>query len=168
MLLSSLTTAMFATSDVVKTRDGAVRGVVTHNYRSFRGIPFARPPLGALRFAPPQPVQTWTGELDATAYQHNCFQGPTDPKYLPRSTISEDCLYLNVWTPPHANATSSLPVLFFVHGGGFRGGGSNDSVFNGTFDAARHDVIMVTTNCTRDRPLNRVHPLPGWSSASTR
>jgi para-nitrobenzyl esterase len=156
LLLSSLT-AVLASPDVVQTRDGAVRGIVTPQYRSFRGIPFAQPPLGALRFAPPQPVRSWTGELNATAYRHSCMQ-MTDPVYRPRATVSEDCLYLNVWTPSYANATSSLPVLFFVHGGGFTGGGTNDSISNGTFVAARHDAIVITTACTRNCvPPTRTH-----------
>ena len=110
----------------VKIADGAVRGVATSQYRSFRGLPYAAPPLGKLRWTPPQPPAPWGGVLDATQYKHNCIQKEQfDPKQ-PRDTLSEDCLYLNVFTPANATAGSKLPVLFWVHGGGYQGGEGND------------------------------------------
>lgn len=131
---------------LVLTREGFVRGVANQRYRSFRGIPFAAPPVGALRWAPPAPVVPWAGVLDATEYKHNCMQPPGFDPPLPPPTLSEDCLYLNVWTPPHANSSSSLPVLFWVHGGSYHQGGANESRLNGSWDAALYDTILVTTN----------------------
>lgn len=146
-MLASYLVAALAASDVVQTKDGPVRGTVTNRYRSFRGLPFAAPPLGKLRFAPPAPVEPWSVSeaRDATEYKHNCIQGTFDPAQ-PRDTLSEDCLYLNVWTPPNATASSRLPVFFWVHGGGYTGGGSNESRLNGTWNAAKHEVVMVVTN----------------------
>ena len=132
---------------VVVTRHGAVRGIANQAYRSFRGIPYAAPPLGRLRWAPPAPVEPWAGVLNATQYRHNCLQ-PNGEEAVPqpRETLSEDCLYLNVFTPPSAHASSSLPVLLYIHGGGYQGGGSNESRLNGSWNAARFDALVVTTN----------------------
>ena len=131
----------------VKIADGAVRGVATSQYRSFRGLPYAAPPLGKLRWTPPQPPAPWGGVLDATQYKHNCIQKEQfDPKQ-PRDTLSEDCLYLNVFTPANATAGSKLPVLFWVHGGGYQGGGGNESRLNGIYDAMLiQDMVVVVPN----------------------
>jgi para-nitrobenzyl esterase len=121
-----LATAVLATADrsTVIIPDGAIAGVRTEHYRSFHGIPFAKKPLRTLRFAPPEKNAPWKPDtLQATKYRHNCLQiGGFDPAQ-PRDTVDEDCLYLNVFTPPNANATSKMPVLFWLHGGGFMGGG---------------------------------------------
>jgi para-nitrobenzyl esterase len=144
VLLAAISTAL--SSDVVHTEDGALRGVVTSRYRSFQGVPYAAPPLGRLRWAPPDPVVPWKGIRDARAYQHNCLQSSDFDPAQPRDTLSEDCLYLNVFTPPNASATSRLPVFFYVHGGSYQNGGSNESRLNGTWNAAQRDVVVVTIN----------------------
>ncbi|KAL1520400.1 hypothetical protein AB1Y20_021986 [Prymnesium parvum] len=131
---------------LVWTDTGWVRGLATPRYRSFRGLPFAAPPLGRLRWSPPAPVVPWPGVRNATAYRHNCLQPPGFDPDQPRHTLSEDCLYLNVWTPPDASRASSLPVFFWVHGGGFQHGGANESRLNGTWLAARYGAVVVTTN----------------------
>jgi para-nitrobenzyl esterase len=149
MLLVLMAVLSHSDRSLVHTSNGPVRGLLSSTYRSFRGIPFAAPPLGKLRWAPPAPPSAWgPATLDATSYKHNCMQNSSahsfDPNQ-PRSTISEDCLYANVFTP--ANATTKLPVLFWVHGGGFRGGGSNESRLNGIFDAAlAGDLVLVVAN----------------------
>ena len=120
--------------------------MVNSRYRSFRGIPYAAPPLGHLRWRPPAPVTPWQEELDATSYRHNCLQGPDFDPAQPRATLSEDCLYLNLWTPPNANSSSQLPVMVWMHGGGYQGGGANESRLNGTWDASLYNMIVVTTN----------------------
>ncbi|XP_035434296.2 juvenile hormone esterase isoform X3 [Spodoptera frugiperda] len=130
---------------LVKTVQGELKGVVCHDtvsYVTFKGIPYAKPPLGELRFKAPEPPEPWEGVRDAS--QH----GPVCPQYNERMNRveagSEDCLYLNVYTktltPP-----SPLPVMVWIHGGGFYTG-SGDSDFYGPEFFMEHDVILVTIN----------------------
>jgi para-nitrobenzyl esterase len=96
----------------VTVADGAVRGTVSADHREFLGIPFAAPPTGDLRFRPPQPAAKWSGVRDATKEGNVC------PQSTPVGTVSEDCLVLNVYTPPAA-ASKNLPVMVWLHGGGY-------------------------------------------------
>jgi para-nitrobenzyl esterase len=109
--------------------------------RVFKGIPFAAPPTGDLRWRPPQPVKPWTGVTSATKFGPGCIGrsfGPPAPEGM-----SEDCLYLNVWTP--ALSPGPFPVLVWIHGGGFQGGsGSHPSCHGEEF--AKHGVVVVTFN----------------------
>ena len=102
---------------VVQTTDGAVQGVVVGTEAEWRGIPYAAPPLGALRWRPPQPVTPWSGVRDATQFTPPCIQ--TD--FNGGTLGSEDCLYLNVFAPPSATAGSGLPVMVHLHPGGNAG-----------------------------------------------
>ena len=147
VLFLAVSSSVVADPATVTFADGIVRGVATSQYRSFRGVPYAAPPLGKLRWAPPQPPAPWGGVLDATQYKHNCIQKEDfDPKQ-PRSTLSEDCLYLNVFTPANATAGSELPVMFWVHGGGYQGGGGNESRLNGIYDVVlTQDMVVVVPN----------------------
>jgi para-nitrobenzyl esterase len=105
----------------------------------FLGIPYAAPPVGALRWRPPQPAAPWTGIRDATAFAPHCSQPPSG---FGVASTSENCLYLNVYTPAGAR-TRDLPVMVWIHGGAFIAGESND--YNP--DAlVRHGVIVVTIN----------------------
>ncbi|XP_004704943.1 carboxylesterase 5A [Echinops telfairi] len=117
----------------------------------FLGIPFAAPPLGSLRFAAPQPALPWRGFREATSYPNLCLQ---DTQWLitnqlllkvqyPHLTVSEDCLYLNIYTPAHALPGSHLPVMVWFPGGGFETGSA--SIFDGSALAAYEDVLIVTT-----------------------
>ncbi|XP_057609508.1 carboxylesterase 5A isoform X2 [Chionomys nivalis] len=116
----------------------------------FLGIPFAAPPLGALRFSSPQPAIPWVDFREATSYPSLCFQNPewlaTYQKVLqvhyPKFEVSEDCLYLNIHAPAHANYDSSLPVMVWIPGGGFETGSA--SIFDGSALAAYEDVLVVT------------------------
>jgi len=84
----------------------------------FKGIPFAAPPLGAGRFAPPRPPTNWSGVLDTTDYKHNCMQGSINMGWpQPFSIQSEDCLYLNVFAPA-VKPVKPVPVIFWIFGGG--------------------------------------------------
>ena len=112
-------TALGSLGPVVDTAYGRVQGVMDRRgVVAHRGIPFAAPPLGPRRFAPPLPPSPWGGTLRASSFRHNCMQGTMDMGWpQPLSTQSEDCLYLNVYTTADAIASNrSLPVLFWIFG----------------------------------------------------
>ncbi|HET9854609.1 MAG TPA: carboxylesterase family protein, partial [Methylomirabilota bacterium] len=105
---------------LVETRRGPVRGVIEGDLAVFRGLPFARPPVGPLRFGPPEPPAPWSAVLDAarfgpSAAQNGALVGPL--MSLGISRTGEDCLYLNVWTRA-ASARERLPVMVWIYGGG--------------------------------------------------
>jgi para-nitrobenzyl esterase len=131
---------------VVQVRAGAVRGKAESGVRAFLGIPYAASPLGAHRMQPPQPVQPWHGERDATAYGPTVPKGDYPPQYarlFPEVVIpGEECLNLNVWTP---DTTASLPVLVWIHGGSFMNGSGSVGAYNGAA-FARDGVVCVTIN----------------------
>jgi carboxylesterase type B len=108
---------------------------------SYRGIPYAQPPVGDLRWAAPQPLPPWTGTREATAFGPVCPQeGASDE--------SEDCLFLNIWTPQAAVARNErLPVMVFIHGGAFLYGAGFLPAHDGAWLAASGDVVVVTLNC---------------------
>jgi para-nitrobenzyl esterase len=120
---------------LVKTPLGALRGEVTNGVRVFKGVPFAVPPTGALRFRTAGKMTPWTGERDATKFAPVAMQSGEK-----NFAQSEDCLFLNVWTPPAANG---LPVFVWIHGGGLMGGDAISPVFDGS-GFAREGVIIVT------------------------
>src|SRR5262249_43692508 len=120
-----------------------VSGTVTNGIASFKGIPFAAPPVGALRWKAPQPVQAWAGVKQASAYGPSCVQ---DKMFLTvfgaPAAMSEDCLYLNVWTPAKASS-EKLPVMVWIHGGGFICGMTSIAPFDGTH-LAEKGVVLVS------------------------
>jgi para-nitrobenzyl esterase len=132
----------------VSTPAGGLIAIESETGLAFLGIPYARPPLGPLRFRPPEPAPRWAGYRDATTYGPSAPQDPDEPgvPYLPLDVgpTSEDCLYLNVWTP--AADERARPVLFWVHGGAFRAGAGSEPFYDGAFLAAEQDVVVVTTN----------------------
>ena len=132
---------------VVRLHGGAVRGKVESGVYAFLGIPYAAPPFGENRMRPPQPVQPWTGERDATAFGPTVPKGDYPPQYtrLFREVVigGEDCLNLNVWTPDHGAAR--LPVLVWIHGGSFMNGSGSVTEYDGTA-FARDGVVCVTIN----------------------
>jgi para-nitrobenzyl esterase len=136
---------------VVQLGDGAVRGTAGNGVAAFLGVPYAAPPFGPNRMRPPQPVTSWSGERDATAYGPTVPKGDYPPQYqplFPEVVIAgEDCLNLNVWTPEAAitGQVSGLPVLVWIHGGSFmNGSGSVLEYDGGAF--ARDGVVCVTIN----------------------
>ncbi|MFB7719632.1 carboxylesterase/lipase family protein [Nocardia sp. NPDC056100] len=140
---------------VVDTAEGAVRGVADGNGRCFRGIPFAMPPVGELRFQPPQPVQRWADVRSAEQFPPAPAQGtgglagdggstfPTFPTAA-ITTTSEDCLYLNVWTP--APSSEPLPVVVWIFGGGLEAGSANPPYSDGSALSRLTGAIVVTIN----------------------
>jgi para-nitrobenzyl esterase len=109
----------------VHTAQGPVQGFVHNGVSTFLGIPYAAPPMGARRWQPPQPVATWTQTLHATKFANTCPQITELGVFAGPVSITEDCLYLNVFTPRNGNA-KKLPVLVWIHGGGLFDGESND------------------------------------------
>ncbi len=132
---------------LVETRRGPVRGAAEGGLAVFRGIPFARPPVGPLRFAPPQPPTPWTAVRDAVSFgpspaQNTAVAGPVLSLGIGRT--GEDCLYLNVWTP--GADRRRRPVLVWIHGGAFVLGAGSQTLYDGSTLARRGDVVVVTIN----------------------
>ena len=127
---------------VVVTANGAVRGMAAGATDEFLGIPYAAPPVGQLRWRPPQPAARWPGVRDDTKFAPHCAQ-PASPFGV--ASTSEDCLYLNVFAPPGARqgGQSRLPVMVWIHGGALIAGESDD--YNPA-DLVRRGVIVVTIN----------------------
>ncbi|MEV0623407.1 carboxylesterase family protein [Nonomuraea sp. NPDC050404] len=129
---------------VVQTRTGAIRGTVHEDHRLFQGIPYAAPPVGALRWGSPRPAAAWTGVRDATRPGQACAQ---DQDFIgDKPSMAEDCLFLNVTTPRHVKASDArpTPVMVWIHGGGFLGG--SGAIYGAERLAAKGDVIVVTFN----------------------
>jgi para-nitrobenzyl esterase len=125
---------------VVQTQTGALRGIVTPEHRLFDGIPYAAPPVGPLRWRPPAPAATWPGVRDATHTGPRCMQDTSDLE-MGRQT-SEDCLTLNVWTPPPSDQKRA--VMVWIHGGAFINGSSG--LYDSRWLATRGNVVVVTLN----------------------
>ena len=129
---------------VITTDSGKVEGKVDGGVASWKGIPFAAPPVGKLRWRAPQPVQPWFGLRQATSYAADCMQLPFPSDAAPLGTEpDEDCLYLNVWKP--ADAKGKLPVLVWIYGGGFVNGGSSPPTYSGS-ELAKQGVVVVSFN----------------------
>jgi para-nitrobenzyl esterase len=128
-------------SPVVRTGGGLVRGTDGAGVSTFLGLPYAAPPTGNLRWRAPQPAAAWTGVRDATTFGPSCPQAPSP--FAPPGQFSEDCLYLNVYTPAARSSFGGRPVLVWIHGGGLEQDGARD--YDGTKLAA-DGVVVVTIN----------------------
>jgi para-nitrobenzyl esterase len=132
----------------VKTEQGKIQGKTINNGKvnAFLGLPYAAPPVGDLRWKAPEPPAKWKGARDATKFGAHCAQGRVfDDMIFQDSGPSEDCLSLNVYSPADAKDQSKLPVMFWIHGGGYSGGGSSEPRHNGDFLPLK-GVVLVTVN----------------------
>ena len=129
----------------VRVQSGVLVGTVDGGVESFKGVPYAAPPVGTLRWTLPRPVAPWSGERAADEFGPSCMQSSTPHNVPPSSRaaqLSEDCLTLNVWTPQTAR---KAPVMVWIHGGGNENGSSADVYYDGT-TFARDGVVLVSLN----------------------
>lgn len=139
----------------VSIAQGMLTGVSNDHIESFKGIPYAAAPIGDLRWRPPQLPQTWSGIRHASRFGHDCTQMPVSWDDTPPTTQpSEDCLYLNVWRP---HTAARLPVLVWIHGGGFVNGASSAALYDGAH-FAKDGIIFVSINYRLGRFGFFAHP----------
>jgi len=147
-------TAKESTPLILNIEGGQVQGVAADlpGITVYRGIPYAAPPLNDLRWKEPQPVVPWDGVLVADKFGHPGYQAVhypggyfTEWGYGDEAPYSEDCLYLNVWTPAAGDTNAKLPVAYWIHGGGYREGWGSEPEFDGQEFAAK-GVVLVSIN----------------------
>lgn len=148
-VLSLVSLAHAQERPTVTTNAGPVVGRASGNVNAFLGLPYAAPPIGDLRFRPPQAPASWTAPRDASAFGNVCTQVILGLFAQPDQTAgdvrgSEDCLYLNVYTPRNASPARRLPVMVWIHGGSFTAGAG--STYDPSVIVEKHDVIAVTIN----------------------
>lgn len=145
-----------AVSDTVSVAGGLISGTRDGSIRIYKGIPFAAPPVGGLRWKAPQPVKPWTGVRQCDAFGPSPMQGspapfgPWSAEFLiPKEPISEDCLYLNVWTSAKSTREQRpqerLPVVVWIYGGGFNSGGTGCAIYDGKATAEK-GIVFVSVN----------------------
>jgi para-nitrobenzyl esterase len=137
---------VFAQMPQVKVEEGILEGItLSSGVESFRGIPFAKPPVGDLRWKEPQAAEHWSGIRKADHFGYSPMQKPIYGDMRFRSPgISEDCLYLNVWRPKNLGS-GKLPVLVYFYGGGFNAGDGSENRYDGE-SFAKEGLIVVTVN----------------------
>jgi para-nitrobenzyl esterase len=146
LALGAATTAASAAPFKARVETGVVVGEAEAGVEAFKGIPYAQPPVGPLRWRPPQPARPWSGERPAADFGHSCIQTSSSPNVSADSAAavaSEDCLTLNVWAPAHP--AGKAPVMVWIHGGGNTNGSSADSYYDGSA-FARDGVVLVSIN----------------------
>lgn len=159
--IATVALALFACGEAtaqteVSIQSGAIDGMVEGEVISWKGIPFAAPPVGDLRWRAPQPAVQWEGVRQTTIYGHDCMQLPFPSDAAPLgNTPAEDCLYLNVWKP--APADGPLPVIFWIYGGGFVNGGTSPPTYSGA-ELAKKGVLVVSANYRLGRFGTFAHP----------
>jgi len=164
LALAVVPLAAHAAPTVATVDAGRLEGQAADGVRSFLGVPYAAPPVGALRWRPPQSAPAWSGTREASRFGSDCLQHPL-PKFIDPGSgqpTSEDCLYLNVWAPAEAGAPR--PVMVWIHGGGFTIGSGAKAESDGAA-LARKGVVVVTLNYRLGRfgffahpALTREHP----------
>lgn len=155
-LAALLSIAPLAQAQVASTESGQVQGVTEAGVTSWKGIPFAAPPVGPLRWRAPRPAERWSGVRDAGRYGADCMQLPFPSDAAPLGvTPAEDCLYINVWKP--AAAAGKLPVIVWIYGGGFVNGGSSPATYAGA-SLASQGAVFVSFNYRVGRFGSFAHP----------
>jgi para-nitrobenzyl esterase len=147
IILAGALAGKASAADRVRVSNGVIEGIGAKKsgVRAFKGVPFAQPPTGVLRWKEPQPVKDWEGVRQATQFSPRCMQAPIFGDMGFRSNgMSEDCLYLNVWTPA-GSGKERLPVLVYFYGGGFVAGDGSEARYDGESMAAK-GIITVVTN----------------------
>ena len=139
---SGLQSSAASAPNVVQTDKGTVEGTIESDRISFKGIPFAQAPVGALRWKPPQPVASWSGVRPATQFGNDCMQKARNANTV---GTSEDCLYLNVYKPLNAKAGDKLPVHVWIHGGAFSMGAASNPLYDNTGDTS-NGIVYVNLN----------------------
>ncbi|MEE3649815.1 MULTISPECIES: carboxylesterase/lipase family protein [unclassified Brenneria] len=156
LLLSTASQSVLADQPQVTLHSGRIAGISAQGVEAFKGIPFAASPIGERRWQPPQPVTNWTDVRPAVDFGKDCLQEPFPGDAAPLGIgFSEDCLTLNVWRP--ANASGPLPVMVWIHGGGFVNGGSSPDVYAGE-SFARQGIVFVSFNYRLGRFGFFAHP----------
>jgi para-nitrobenzyl esterase len=143
-VVSALVLASQALATPVQTQGGLVEGTAQDGIATYKGIPFAAPPVGDLRWRAPQPVIPWNGVRKADRFAPSCEQDQSMNAFIgfPVLPMSEDCLYLNIWTPAKS-PSEHLPVMVWIYGGGFTSGATGYLLYDGT-KLAHHGVIIVS------------------------
>ena len=151
LLLAAVSLVYAAEPKVVTTDAGRLSGVTDSlGVTSYKGIPFAAPPTGKLRWQAPQPVEHWTGVRKADHFGNACFQNeahsrlPWTEPFMEQGPVSEDCLYLNVWTAAKS-PSERRPVMVYIYGGGFNEGSGSVAVYDGT-QLAKRGAVVVNMN----------------------
>jgi para-nitrobenzyl esterase len=138
-----------APDDPVATEHGRIVGkILDSGVKAYLGIPYAAPPVGALRWQPPQPAAAWKGTLNADRFAPQCIQVLRRRDlnhFFGEEPTSENCLYLNIWAPASAKQDGKLPVIVFIHGGGFTIGSGGMALYSGE-SVAREGAIFVNLN----------------------
>ena len=156
MTIASSPAAAAPAAPTVSVENGALGGTLADGVESWKGIPFAAPPVGALRWRAPQPAANWKGLRDASQYGHDCMQVPFPSDAAPLGTPpAEDCLYANVWRP--AGAHAKLPVIVWIYGGGFVNGGASPPTYAGS-EMAKQGVLFFSFNYRVGRFGTFAHP----------
>jgi para-nitrobenzyl esterase len=148
VFIMGLSTIVYADSLTVKTEQGKVHGKTINDgkVKAFLGLPYAAAPVGDLRWKETQPPVKWKGIRDAASFGARCIQGSVFEDMVFRDGgASEDCLFLNVYAPAEAKTKSKLPVMFWIHGGGYEGGASSEPRHNGDFLPTK-GMVLVTIN----------------------
>jgi para-nitrobenzyl esterase len=150
LLAATIAASAQAAPPRIHTGSGVVEGTRENTVAVFRGIPYAAPPVGPLRWRPPMPAPNWAGVRSTARFGHSCWQavspqgfGPWTHEYVVAGDISEDCLFLNVWAP--LKKVALRPVLVWIHGGGFNSGSGAIPIYDGAALAAR-GAVVVTIN----------------------
>lgn len=147
--LAASTTAPTHAVPRLRVAEGVLAGKAADGTEAFLGVPYAAPPVGALRWRAPGPVRPWSGQRDAARFGPACYQGLASPwgpytqEFIAATPISEDCLTLNLWRP--SGTPKRLPVVVFIHGGAFAGGAGSVPIYDGA-KLAKRGLIVITIN----------------------